>query len=282
MWDFGTITDAGDRARLLAEIGNTIWDARADLDDDGDVDATDSSEYNAKKTVFASSPTVSQAFSDVDNPYMFQGRPHFAIDTAANATAGKLMLNDHRARFADPGIGRWVTRDPLAYNQINVLLFSTPYTHPLFTAAASFKLRSPPTLDFRLHTSLAEISFANPNVNQDPSGLCCCFDPDLEFSKVCKNLVDYHATCTGTAHFPWPIGDIPLRFDLEDLHPTYTEECDGCEESCLPFPILILWPIDQSKTIEHSIRGFTITVEVNCNITSGWIILKTCCERATP
>ncbi len=115
MWDFGTITDAGDRARLLAEIGNTIWDARADLDDDGDVDATDSSAYNAKKTVFASSPTVSQAFSDVDNPFMFQGRPHFAIDTAASATTGKLMLNDHRARFADPVIGRWVTRDPLFY-----------------------------------------------------------------------------------------------------------------------------------------------------------------------
>ncbi len=50
---------------------------------------------------------------------MFQGRPHFAIDTAASATAGKLMLNDHRARFADPVIGRWVTRDPLPRNGLN-------------------------------------------------------------------------------------------------------------------------------------------------------------------
>ena len=42
------------------------------------------------------SPTVKQAFSDVDNPFMFQGRPHFAFDTEANAETATLMLNDHR------------------------------------------------------------------------------------------------------------------------------------------------------------------------------------------
>ncbi|MCG8408438.1 MAG: hypothetical protein MI923_24825, partial [Phycisphaerales bacterium] len=60
--------------------------------------------------------TVARAFSDVDNPFMFQGRPHMALDTAPPTTVGNLMLNDHRARFNDPVIGRWVNRDPLYYN----------------------------------------------------------------------------------------------------------------------------------------------------------------------
>ena len=62
------------------------------------------------------SPTVKQAFSDVDNPFMFQGRPHFAYDTEASATEGVLMLSDHRARDTDVVTGTWTTRDPLHYN----------------------------------------------------------------------------------------------------------------------------------------------------------------------
>jgi hypothetical protein len=62
-------------------------DPRADLDDDGDVDGDDETAYHNKKPTWSSvmsAPTVSQAFSDFDNPYMFQGVPHFALDTAAN------------------------------------------------------------------------------------------------------------------------------------------------------------------------------------------------------
>jgi len=96
-------------------------DPRADLDDDGDVDGDDVTAYHNKKPTWSSvmsAPTVSQAFSDFDNPYMFQGVPHFAIDTAANATSEQLnlALNHHRARFADVQVGRWTTRDPLFAN----------------------------------------------------------------------------------------------------------------------------------------------------------------------
>jgi len=102
----------------------SIWDPRGDVDDDGDVDLTDRTLYMSKDNNWppqSSSTVVAQAFSDVGNPFMHQGRPHFAIDTAASDTEGKLMLNDHRARFNDPVTGRWVTRDPLDYNRVLVL-----------------------------------------------------------------------------------------------------------------------------------------------------------------
>jgi RHS repeat-associated protein len=124
--DDNTIMNSTDSTRFTAAKNATIWDPRADMDDDGDVDAADQTAYDAKWEDWFSglvgedewvtpSVTVSQAFSDVGNPYMFQGVPHFALDTAASATSGKLMLNHHRARFEDVAIGRWVTRDPRGY-----------------------------------------------------------------------------------------------------------------------------------------------------------------------
>jgi len=117
--DDNTVMNSTDTSRFTAARNGSIWDPRADMDDDGDVDAADQTLYDAKVLIWpptaAFGPTVAQAFSDVGNPYMFQGVPHFALDTAASATAGKLMLNHHRARFEDVAIGRWLTRDPREY-----------------------------------------------------------------------------------------------------------------------------------------------------------------------
>jgi hypothetical protein len=120
------MTTTPDDARFEDAEDDTIWDPRADLDDDGDVDGDDVTAYHAKKPTWSSvmsAPTVSQAFSDFDNPYMFQGVPHFALDTAANATSEQLnlALNHHRARFADAQTGRWQSSDP---SQINHWLLS--------------------------------------------------------------------------------------------------------------------------------------------------------------
>ncbi|GMU26356.1 MAG: hypothetical protein AMXMBFR16_12610 [Candidatus Uhrbacteria bacterium] len=111
-----TKMSSGDTTRFDDANDDTIWDPRADMDDDGDVDANDETAYDLKYSDWSGAgPPVDprQAFSDVDNPFMFQGIPHFALDTSSSATEGKLMLNHHRARFADPVTGRWVTRDPL-------------------------------------------------------------------------------------------------------------------------------------------------------------------------
>jgi YD repeat-containing protein len=121
MNDDTRMTTTPDDARFAAAKDGSICDPRADLDDDGDVDGDDETAYHNKKPTWSSvmsAPTVSQAFSDFDNPYAFQGVPHFAIDTAANATSEQLnlALNHHRARFADAQTGRWTTRDPLCYN----------------------------------------------------------------------------------------------------------------------------------------------------------------------
>ena len=115
-----TLMTSTDTSRFTDAKNGTIWDPRADMDDDGDVDSNDQTLYDAKQPDWASSidatAVVAQAFSDADNPYMFQGVPHFALDTAANATEDKLSLNHHRARFADCPTGRWCTKDPIHYN----------------------------------------------------------------------------------------------------------------------------------------------------------------------
>jgi len=117
--DDDTDMDSTDDTRFAAALAGSIWDPRADLDDDGDVDGDDQDLYDAKYDDwpwFMGWIGVAQAFSDAGNPYMFQGVPHFALDTAAEAASGKLLLNHHRARFAEPVTGRWVARDPLHYN----------------------------------------------------------------------------------------------------------------------------------------------------------------------
>ncbi|MBK8270337.1 MAG: hypothetical protein IPK83_19395, partial [Planctomycetes bacterium] len=116
--DLGRVT-AADNTRYGPSVAGTIWEPRCDMDDDGDVDSNDTTPYNYAVTVtWPANPTVSQAFSDVGNPYMFQGVPHFAIDTSSSATTVKFPLNHHRARFAEPVTGRWVTRDPLIYQRM--------------------------------------------------------------------------------------------------------------------------------------------------------------------
>lgn len=115
--------DDVDSERVKDAKNSTIWDPRADLDDDGDSDPDDADLFDLKLPLWDTSDpffvglTVSQAFSDVDNRYAFQGVPHFVMDSAANATAAssKLTLGHHRARLVDVMTGRWNTRDPLYY-----------------------------------------------------------------------------------------------------------------------------------------------------------------------
>jgi hypothetical protein len=119
-----TVITSTDGTRFDDALATTIWDPRADLDDDGDVDSADEALFDAKGPLWYDPtgiapedplPTVAQAFSDFGNWYMFQGVPHLALDTQAADTSGKLMLNHHRARYADPVTGRWASRDPLVY-----------------------------------------------------------------------------------------------------------------------------------------------------------------------
>lgn len=152
---------AADATRFDDADANSIWDPRADLDDDGDVDSADETLFDAKRSTWDPAgldfpPGVAQAFSDVDNPYLFQGVPHFALDTNANATMGKLMLNHHRARFNDPVAGRWVSRDNIHYCSNSKL--------PRLTSSRSIGIQSGQPLEFRSHDSgsLYEFLDANP------------------------------------------------------------------------------------------------------------------------
>ncbi len=109
-----------------------IFDPRADMNADGVVDVNDQSEYDAKKLIWTGSApsSVKTARSLVGNPYMFQGRPHYVFDTKAEAEDAELMLNDHRNRFADPMTGRWLTRDPIGY-QDGLNYFEFVVSNPL-------------------------------------------------------------------------------------------------------------------------------------------------------
>ena len=103
------------------------------MDDDGDFDASDQGIFDLVSPAFDDTPwaTVGHAFSAKDNPLMFQGRPHFALDTVATATEGKLMLNDHRLRMMDVAIGRWLTRDPIGYLAGTMNLYQGLLSNPL-------------------------------------------------------------------------------------------------------------------------------------------------------
>jgi RHS repeat-associated protein len=72
-----------------------------------------------------------QAFSDVGNPFGFQGRRHFALDTGPWETDGRLMLIDFRNRFSDPVTGRWLTRDPIGYGAGTMNLFEQVFSNPI-------------------------------------------------------------------------------------------------------------------------------------------------------
>lgn len=137
-----TKMSSGDTTRFDDANDDTIWDPRADMDDDGDVDANDETLYDNKYSDWSGAgPPVDprQAFSDKGNPFMFQGIPHFALDTASSATEGKLMLNHHRARFADPVTGRWTTRDPLLYGSYESSL-PTGIPNSLLAMRSQFQL----------------------------------------------------------------------------------------------------------------------------------------------
>ena len=125
-------TDLTRHAELLGD--GALWDPRGDLNDDGDVDSADGTALVTKKGNWYpdASPTVAQAFSDVGNPFGWQGRVHFAFDTIASATDGQLMLVDHRLRFHDPFTGRWLTRDPIGYLAGTMNLYEYVSSNPRF------------------------------------------------------------------------------------------------------------------------------------------------------
>lgn len=219
-----------DTTRFDDANDDTIWDPRADMDDDGDVDAADETAYDNKYSDWSGAfPSVDprQAFSDKGNPFMFQGIPHFALNTASNATEGKLMLNHHRARFADPVTGRWITRDPLNYSGPENPSNWEPTAHGREYEPVLFHRPSKATVSFGRHQSLdvrarhnsrirtqalglastegwereqQYLFLANrPQMLLDPTGKIWCYDPAADLQcreEICDPASD---TCNNSA-----------------------------------------------------------------------------------
>ncbi len=208
-----------DLATMSSAVDGTIWDVRGDMDDDGDVDEDDWDLFLVKYPTWqiSAAPTVAQAFSDVGNPFMFQGRVHFALDTEADATEGELLLNDHRNRFSDVVTGRWVTRDPLVYNPD--ILMQVDYEQDTCYESISCKpSASPLEYAHRELSNLAETkvsqynSFLNsPTSQHDPSGLqtlvaspaLCCYQYSclLTLSMPTGGFWNPGVSCTYTCTF---------------------------------------------------------------------------------
>jgi len=234
-----TDMDSGDRTRLTDAMNGTIWDPWADLDDDGDVDSTDRTLYLAKDDNWPpqpAAPTVAQAFSDVDNPFMFQGRPHFAFDTQSTDTEGKLMLNDHRARFAGLVMGRWATRDPLSYN-LNLPAFPTSFVTGLNQRAVSNRgllFRALAALDavHQLDQTLSRERANHYGCLQnsplrwsDPSGLIGGGQPGPGWPYCCAA---FYAVCIETSPLPPP-------FDMVACSAAFFDCMTGGENPCHDF-----------------------------------------------
>lgn len=160
--------------------------------------------------------SAAQAHSDIDNPFMFQGTRHFAIDAGWSDTTAKLPLNHHRARFADPIEGQWVTRDPLTYigDRRQPSRPVPKWIRSLEQSAGTSNY------DFVSHHVYGHENFlylaSNPPNNVDWSGLfnhsCSCDDPAnrqalqtrnamtfccLEYSSAgpsCQSQICYHPT----------------------------------------------------------------------------------------
>jgi len=69
-----------DTSRVAAAVAGSIWDPRADMDDDGNVDANDQKIYNNKQPIWDSfslsdgtGPTVNHAFSVADQLKLHSG-----------------------------------------------------------------------------------------------------------------------------------------------------------------------------------------------------------------
>lgn len=81
----GAVT-SNDVTYAATVVSGSVWNPIADMDDDGDVDSRDAELIASKEEAWDGDGTgdaiVASAFSPVGNPFMFQGRPRFAIDTA--------------------------------------------------------------------------------------------------------------------------------------------------------------------------------------------------------
>jgi RHS repeat-associated protein len=135
--DDNTIMNSTDTSRFTLAKNGTIWDPRADMDDDGGaIDADDQTAYTAKSGDWSGLPvtTVAQPVSDVGNPFGWQGRVHFNLDYCpdADAPVANLMLIDHRNRMHDSVIGRWLTRDPIGYRLGSLNLYEYVHGNPLY------------------------------------------------------------------------------------------------------------------------------------------------------
>ena len=222
--DNETTLTSTDSTRFTDAKNATIWDPRADMDDDGDVDANDQTAYDTKVGVWPPPTfgglTVKQAFSDAGNPFMFQGRPHFALDTGASATVGKLMINDHRARMNDPVTGRWITRDPLLYN--SVLLVSDNPANQIGAAKALILQRhaldDPDVQEYLVLRS-------NPVAASDPTGLCI----------RCAVTGAESANMTASVCIPLGVEQCSEHYDnlRDELRATFASEYPGgCSHHC--------------------------------------------------
>ncbi|MFO0972017.1 MAG: hypothetical protein U1A27_01070 [Phycisphaerae bacterium] len=129
------------------------------------MDGKDQDAYDEKEPTWQDWPgndlVVSQTFSDVDNWYMFQGVPHVAVDSS-NSVSDKLPLNHHRARYADPGIGRWGTRDPLDYDR--------RLSRSERVAKSTLEICQPRQIDTRSNDRVYVYLQDSPEVYSDPSG----------------------------------------------------------------------------------------------------------------
>lgn len=92
----GDIT-SNDVAYHATVVSGANWNPIGDLDDDGDVDATDGALIAVKTDMWdgagGDNAIVARAFSRFGNPFLFQGRPRFAIDTAVYEADGAGLDN---------------------------------------------------------------------------------------------------------------------------------------------------------------------------------------------
>jgi len=164
--NYTDITTFNSNAGSGLEPGDTGYDPDADLNGDGFAEDYLTAEwplfYDTRYTPYStggSNPMVNAGWIDnptdpngPDNSIAYDGY-HFDLAGAADATSTGLYMVRHRVH--DPGMGRWVERDPLEYTEGSNLF--------QYTSSTPLMLSDP--MGLRGHTNPRDVDWAGNGAN---------------------------------------------------------------------------------------------------------------------
>lgn len=193
------------------------------------------------------------------------------------ATAWFLAATEPAGAMEDAVAGRWVSRDPWTYDSSSL---NRDRATSIIGNSGSVAAIDSPNIDGPEKSSEYEFGKSRVTLGKDPTGLCCCFTEGI-WDGVCVTVANPHGHCSGTIS----LGGIEYQLsgELQLMFPDgITSDCAHCSAKCLPFPILVIVPVQRDYPWTRTFMGFQITITMHCTLDGGWAIVWTCCKPPQP